>query len=371
MTLADAIVSKSEVTFPSPIKAIVDPIVDHFLDPDKAMIEAMSLGPPPAVAGDTLGCGGDCSMSFCVSKAMHEAWAKVDEAGLLSLPACPKELCGEGSECLQNAASFYAEYIEGGEIIASGFLKPLGDVAGGAVALVCSLLAICFSLFCLVKLLHALMIGKAKVMILRATSMNDYLAMGVGGILTFVVQSSSVVTSALTPLCGLGLMTVEKMLPVTLGANIGTTFTALLAALTDLKHDGLQIAFCHLAFNIFGILVWFPIPAMRGVVVGAAKLLGFYASYWRMVPLLYILIMFLVVPGVALGISLLFGASLAAGITALAVAVVSLTALLIWWNMGGCYRVVSRAERELREAELRAARKAEVDPEEVLDPVAL
>ena len=55
----DAIVSKSEVTFPSPIKvphsanlhqmvlrllqAIVDPIVDHFLDPDKAMIEAEEL----------------------------------------------------------------------------------------------------------------------------------------------------------------------------------------------------------------------------------------------------------------------------------------------------------------------------------------
>jgi len=371
MTMADAIVSKSEVSFPSPIKAIVNPIVDHFLDPDKAVIKAMSLGPPPAVASDALGCEGDCSTSFCVSRAMHAAWAKVDEAGLLSLPACPQELCGEGFECLQNAASFYAEYIEEGEIIASGFLKPLGDVAGGAVALVCSLLAICFSLFCLVKLLHALMIGKAKVMILRATSMNDYLAMGVGGILTFVVQSSSVVTSALTPLCGLGLITVEKMLPVTLGANIGTTFTALLAALAELKHDGLQIAFCHLTFNIFGILVWFPIPAMRGVVVGAAKLLGFYASYWRMVPLLYIFIMFLVVPGVALGISLLFGVSLAAGITALAAAVVSLTALLIWWNMGGCYRVVSRAEREVREAELRAAQEAKVDPEEVLDPVAL
>ncbi|CAE7458265.1 SLC34A1 [Symbiodinium microadriaticum] len=259
----DAIVSKSEVSFPSPIKAIVNPIVDHFLDPDKAVIKAMSLGPPPAVASDALGCEGDCSTSFCVSRAMHAAWAKVDEAGLLSLPACPQELCGEGFECLQNAASFYAEYIEEGEIIASGFLKPLGDVAGGAVALVCSLLAICFSLFCLVKLLHALMIGKAKVMILRATSMNDYLAMGVGGILTFVVQSSSVVTSALTPLCGLGLITahsskqgrsrshvgferhldfkiswdpetglvhglgsclasakVEKMLPVTLGANL-------------------------------------------------------------------------------------------------------------------------------------------------------
>jgi len=37
---------------------------------------------------------------------------------------------------------------------------------------------------------------------------------------------------------------VHKMLPMTLGANIGTTFTALLAALAVLKHDSLQIAFC-------------------------------------------------------------------------------------------------------------------------------
>ncbi|CAK9011844.1 unnamed protein product, partial [Durusdinium trenchii] len=92
---------------------------------------------------------------------------------------------------------------------------------------------------------------------------------------------------------------VHKMLPMTLGANIGTTFTALLAALGVLAPETLQIALCalvgwkdgHMIFNIMGILVWFPVPFMRRVVVNAACMLGLYASYWRLVPLLYILVM--------------------------------------------------------------------------------
>ncbi|CAE7657598.1 Slc34a2 [Symbiodinium pilosum] len=370
MVMTDSVVSKSEVSFPSPIKAIVDPIVDVFLHPDKNVIKALSLGAPAPVASCD---SAECQNYFCVSSAMHKAWAKVDEVALSSLATCPLELCSDG-KCLQDAARFYAEHIEEAEIIHEGILKPMGDVGGGALALVCSLLAICFALFFLVKLLHAMVLGKAKAMILRATSMNDYLAMGVGMILTLVVQSSSVVTSALTPLCGLGLITVNKMLPTTLGANIGTTFTALLAAMAELKHDGLQIAFCHLLFNIFGILIWFPTPAMRRIVVGAAQLLGFYASYWRLVPLLYIATMFLLVPGVALGISLLFGASVAAGIATLVAAIIGLTAFLLWWNMGGCYRVVSLTEREAREAELKAEEQqaAEINAAaEVLDGVAV
>ena len=39
----------------------------------------------------------------------------------------------------------------------------------------------------MVKLLHSLILGRAKAMILKATNMNDYLAMAVGGILTFIV----------------------------------------------------------------------------------------------------------------------------------------------------------------------------------------
>ena len=66
--------------------------------------------------------------------------------------------------------------------------------------------------------------------------MNDYLAILVGLGITIIVQSSSVTTSALTPLVGIGVLPVAKMLPMTLGANIGTTFTSMFAALAVMKY---------------------------------------------------------------------------------------------------------------------------------------
>ena len=61
--------------------------------------------------------------------------------------------------------------------------------------------------------------------------LTGYLAILMGAVLTFVVQSSSVFTSTLTPLVGVGLITVERVYPLTLGSNLGTTTTALLAAM--------------------------------------------------------------------------------------------------------------------------------------------
>jgi sodium-dependent phosphate cotransporter len=74
--------------------------------------------------------------------------------------------------------------------------------------------------------------------------------------MTILVQSSSIFTSTLTPLVGLGIITVERVYPFTLGSNIGTTITGILAALTantpkELRNS-LQIALCHTFFNIFG-----------------------------------------------------------------------------------------------------------------------
>jgi sodium-dependent phosphate cotransporter len=74
--------------------------------------------------------------------------------------------------------------------------------------------------------------------------------------MTILVQSSSIFTSTLTPLVGLGIITVERVYPFTIGSNIGTTVTGILAALTattalELKYS-LQIALCHTFFNIIG-----------------------------------------------------------------------------------------------------------------------
>merc|ERR1712157_18729 len=157
--------------------------------------------------------------------------------------------------------------------------------------------------------------GNAKRVLRYATKLNDYLAILIGLGVTIVVQSSSVTTSALTPLCGIGVLPIEKMLPLTLGANIGTTCTALIASLVSLKFGAVQIALCHLFFNIIGILIWFPIKPMRQIPLGAAKLLGLYASYYRYVPGLYILIMFVMMPGTCLAISALVNVNVAVGTT--------------------------------------------------------
>ena len=53
--------------------------------------------------------------------------------------------------------------------------------------------------------------------------------------------------------------------PLTLGANIGTTVTAIMAAMVTTRTESLQVALAHLFFNVTGILIWYPIPFMRKV----------------------------------------------------------------------------------------------------------
>lgn len=52
-----------------------------------------------------------------------------------------------------------------------------------------------------------------------------YIAILIGCIMTILVQSSSIFTSALTPLAGIGVISIERIYPLTLGSNIGTTTT--------------------------------------------------------------------------------------------------------------------------------------------------
>ena len=67
------------------------------------------------------------------------------------------------------------------------------------------------------------------------------------------VQSSSITTSILIPLVASGILVVRNAYPITLGANVGTTITALLAALGAGEVDALTIAFVHTLFNVSGI----------------------------------------------------------------------------------------------------------------------
>ncbi|CAE7709829.1 SLC34A1 [Symbiodinium necroappetens] len=357
------------VTFSSPTKSIVAPLTDYLLDPNKNVMKAVSLGSPlprevPAAVNISL-CSAwlNCEEYFCVSTSMQKAWRKLDLDGFASLTKCSHVLsfpdgCVQSSDCYLEAGKFFEISIEGARTLDSGIFARVGDVVGGTLGLLLSFVLVAGSLLCLVTVLNALLAGWAKKMVRHAAQANDYLAVVLGFAVTAVVQSSSVTTSTLIPLCAMQVLPMQKMLPITIGANLGTTCTSLIAALALLNPDTLQIALCHLFFNIFGLLMWFPVPFIRALPVKAACMLGFYASCWRMFPVIYVPTTFIALPSLCLAISLLYDRSIVAGVMATALFVMILAVFVVWWWMGGCYMVISkeirreRAEQKARELEL-------------------
>ena len=105
---------------------------------------------------------------------------------------------------------------------------------------------------------------------------------------------------------GVGVLRLEQMLPLTLGANIGTTMTAIMAAMVSDGTGALQVALAHLFFNITGIIIWYPVPFMRRVPLAGARHLGKATRLWRGFPLVYIAVVFLLIPAIFLGLSALF-----------------------------------------------------------------
>lgn len=193
---------------------------------------------------------------------------------------------------------------------------PLTETGAGLILVVFSLAAMVLCLFFMVKTLSSLLQGPMAAIIRksinadfpgRAAFLTPYVALVIGAIVTVLVQSSSVFTSALTPLVGLGVVTVERVYPLTLGSNIGTTITSILAALTadaNMIKYTLQISFCHLFFNITGIILFFPVPILRRIPIDLAKKLGNVTSRYRWFAIIYLILLYLLLPLVVFLLSL-------------------------------------------------------------------
>eukprot|EP00927_Polykrikos_kofoidii_P001061 TRINITY_DN10386_c0_g1_i2.p1 TRINITY_DN10386_c0_g1~~TRINITY_DN10386_c0_g1_i2.p1 ORF type:complete len:632 (-),score=67.23 TRINITY_DN10386_c0_g1_i2:78-1973(-) len=388
---------KSGKLFTSPVKIITAPIVDGILKANKYVIYALTLAEPKpitAVSVNTTLCEpvrrlshdnespaaadvrgrsllttrsakrrlsetrADCSTYYCVSNDLDTQFKKISSSSYEKLTACSSFIldkegkpCGT-NKCYLDAGEYYKTKVTDGKLVKDGFLKFAGDNAAGVIGLIISILLLCVGLAALCKALGVVFMGNATRILHYATRLNDYVALLIGIGITILVQSSSVTTSALTPLCGIGVLPLDKMLPMTLGANIGTTCTALISSLVVMKFGAVQIALCHLFFNIIGILVWFPIKPMRLVPLGAAQLLGLYASHFRFFPLIYLLTVFVCIPGICLLIGATFGASVVAGVFLLLLVVGAVCAFEFLWLVGYpigqplCYKVISEKARK-------------------------
>ena len=194
----------------------------------------------------------------------------------------------------------------------TGFAESVIATDGGqAVFLIgVSGLFIFFALFLLVRVMRQLVHTRVERIVNEVLGSSAVLAILVGIVMTIMVQSSSITTSVLVPLGAAGLLRLEQAFPITIGANIGTTVTALLAALGVAGPNalaGLEIALVHLFFNISGTLLIYPIKMIRSVPLVAARAVTRAALRSRKMTVLMVAVLFYGVPAVILLLARVLG----------------------------------------------------------------
>jgi len=191
-----------------------------------------------------------------------------------------------------------------------GWLKDLGDAIGasgnvlGTLLVAIGLVIILISLAFITKNMRKLVADRIEASLNKVLGKGaGTVAMLLGLVITISVQSSSITTSIMIPLAAAGVVTLRNIYPVTLGANVGTTITALLAALATSRPEALTVAIVHTLFNVGGIVLLYPMPYVRDIPVRLAENLAKIAINRRVAAVVYVVVVFIVVP--LLGVAIL------------------------------------------------------------------
>jgi len=227
---------------------------------------------------------------------------------------------------LEKMGAYLANLMVGGESVSVkgfNFIKPLvkppveflkdsfgsigfTDMISGVVLSILGITLIFFVITAIGKILKVVMVGKAKDILHKAVGRGPISGITSGTLITVLVQSSSTTTSLIVPLAGSGVFTLRQVYPFTLGANIGTTITALLAATAITGGNAvfaLQIALIHFLYNLIGVIFIYGIPFLREIPIYAAETLAGLAQKNKLYVAGYMLLLFVIIPLLLIGIS--------------------------------------------------------------------
>ena len=230
---------------------------------------------------------------------------------------------------LDKISAFLAVFLVGGDpmsIKGFNFIKPLvnppiqflkdtvlswlPEVVAGVAMIIIGIVLIFLVITFIGRLLKVLMVGRAKKILHNAVGHGPISGITAGTLVTVFVQSSSTTTSLIVPLAGTGVFNLKQVYPFTLGANIGTTVTALLAATAITGSNAifaLEIAIVHLVYNVLGVVVIFGIPFLRKIPLAAAERLSVVAVHNKLYVLAYIIGVFFLIPGILIFVSQALG----------------------------------------------------------------
>lgn len=188
----------------------------------------------------------------------------------------------------------------------------LGDVLpapwGGLLLIFIGIASILIVINLLGDLLKAVLVGRAQTVMHSAVGRGPISGIASGTIVTAMVQSSSTTTSLMVPLAGAGTISLKQVLPFTVGANIGTTVTSLLAAFAFTGVDAqpaLQAALVHLLFNLSAALLVFLVPGMRNVPIWASSTLAAAGAENKLWVVVWVVGVFVVIPAILVALTVL------------------------------------------------------------------
>ena len=211
---------------------------------------------------------------------------------------------GDASMSMQNVNLVSAVTKPVAQFFVSLF-EYLPNATLGAILLIAfGVLLIILAVLDLGRLLRAALIGRARVALEAAIGRSREAGVLSGTLVTVLVLSSSTTTSLIVPLAGAGVLTTRQLFPFTMGANIGTCITALLAATAvsgPSEALALQIALVHLFFNVFGVLMFLYVPMLFELPIRAAKILSDQAEKNIGWAFGYVLGIFFLIPGAVFG----------------------------------------------------------------------
>lgn len=178
--------------------------------------------------------------------------------------------------------------------------------ATNIVVLILSFLILFFALFFIVKIMKSLVVERAEIILNNVLNRSKLAGFAAGLVFTAIVQSSSITTSLLIPMVAAGIFTVKSVFPITLGANMGTTGTAILASFATGNPAAITVAFVHFLFNLTGIVCIYPIKVFRRIPIKLALGLGELAARKRGYTFFGIIGVFFLLPALLIFIYRLF-----------------------------------------------------------------
>ena len=159
-------------------------------------------------------------------------------------------------------------------------VRPLSDLISGALPYELPLIGIALAILFialqqLMRLMRGVFLERMSALFDRVLFRNDVTSFGLGIVTTAAVQSSSATTSLVVPLAGTGVLSLRQIFPYTLGANVGTTITAILASFSTGSPAAVTVALAHLSFNMLGIAIFYP---LRVAPIWMAQKVGAFAA---------------------------------------------------------------------------------------------